>query len=111
MDVKSSNICVQNGDVVLIDLGSVAKFDHYTVSTSVYLPQDLEHKGNNRYKSSAATDWWMLAVVYTEKVHKIEIGGQKETPTMEKIFSYCVDTPLESILKSEMEKLQTPDSA
>lgn len=70
----------------MIDLGSVAPFGRISQSTSVYLPQDMQHRDNNSYISDVSIDFWMLSVVYMEKLFAIEIGGQKATPTTTKLL-------------------------
>ena len=69
MDVKPSNICVDGrGDFVLIDLGSIARFEQLTSSTWPYVPSDLHPlPPSERWTSSADVDWWMLAVTLAEK--------------------------------------------
>ena len=100
MDVKSSNICVNaSGDFILIDLGSVARLGRKTSSTHVYLPDDMHNRHENyQYTSSANIDWWMLAMVYVEKVHDVEIGGRLRSPTCEVIRELVKGTPIEILL-------------
>jgi len=43
MDIKPSNICVrENGDFVLVDLGSVVRKSELSESTVVYVPSDFQ---------------------------------------------------------------------
>jgi serine/threonine protein kinase len=76
MDVKPSNICLDsNGNFILIDLGSIAKFGSSTETTTVFVPSDLTiSNSTNRYASCAKHDWWMLAMTIAEKAYRQPIG-------------------------------------
>ena len=82
MDMKPSNVCFDaEGNVVLIDLGSVAKIGDNSQCTSVYLPFDLQNSdGSNTYRASVAIDWWMFLVTIAEKKGMITIGTVRNTP-------------------------------
>ena len=85
MDVKPSNICIrENGDFVLVDLGSVVRRDHYSESTAVYVPRDFQEgrSHGNRYLADDRIDWLMLGVTVAEKVCKVDVGGLKKTLTI-----------------------------
>ena len=63
MDIKPANICLDGaGEAFLIDLGSVCAFGAHTSSTPAYVPHDVLSR-----RSSAALDWWMLAMTLAEK--------------------------------------------
>ena len=63
MDVKPANICVTfDRHFCLVDLGSVAPFTQRSQSTVPYVPSDVDGA-----RSSAAVDWWMLAMSLAEK--------------------------------------------
>ena len=66
MDVKPANICMRdNGDFVLIDLGSVISIESYSLSTTVYLPRDYQpgRRVPYRYQATEIHDWVMLGSV------------------------------------------------
>jgi len=66
MDVKPANIFVdQDGQYVLGDLGSIARFDTKSASTMAYLPKDKRDR-----PASAAVDWWMTALT----IYDLSIG-------------------------------------
>lgn len=67
MDVKPSSICLDRRDFIFIDLYSVARFGDPTESTRTYIPSDLRPAAAARARSSAAIDWWMLAMTLAEK--------------------------------------------
>ena len=77
-DVKPGNVCISEdaNTFYLIDLGSISRFGEPTSSTAAYVPRDMK-----RGKSSAALDWWMLAVTLAEKAcgpeHALEVGGAR----------------------------------
>jgi serine/threonine protein kinase len=87
MDIKPANICVrENGDFVLVDLGSVAlKLDN-SESTVVYVPRDFQPRDkrspSNRYKAVDVNDWLMLGMTIAEKVYGLEVGGISPSPTV-----------------------------
>ena len=78
MDVKPANICLSARLFVLIDLGSVARFDEPTSTTMPYVPRDFP--GEMR-RSSALADWWLLAMTLAEKATGLAVG-EVRTPTM-----------------------------
>ena len=87
MDIKPANICVrENGDFVLVDLGSVAlKLDN-SESTVVYVPRDFQPRDkrspSNSYKAVDVNDWLMLGMTIAEKVYGLEVGGISPSPTV-----------------------------
>ena len=78
MDVKPANICLSARLFVLIDLGSVARFDEPTSTTIPYVPRDFPGKMRC---SSALADWWLLAMTFAEKATGLAVGEVKP-PTM-----------------------------
>ena len=82
MDVKPANICVAGAQgFVLVDLGSVARFDEVTATTAPYVAADFP--GAMR-RSSARADWWQLAMTLAEKAcgeHCLDVGV-REPPAM-----------------------------
>lgn len=87
MDIKPANICLrENGDFVLIDLGSVARKLDTSESTVVYLPRDFQprnkHTPNSKYKAVNVNDWLMLGMTIAEKVYGLEVGGRPPPPTV-----------------------------
>lgn len=78
MDVKPSNICLDSeGNLILIDLGSIQKFGSFTETTQVFVPSDLvstNPSSGNRYSSNAKHDWWMLAMTIADKAYVQPIG-------------------------------------
>ena len=82
MDVKPSNICVDGeGRFVLVDLGSIAPFGDATSSTPAYVPCDVAG-----WRSSAAVDWWMLAMTLAEKgcgEHALDVGSKSKSAPKE----------------------------
>lgn len=88
MDIKPANICLRdNGDFVLVDLGSVAMKLNFSESTVVYVPSDFQPRDkrnlNSKYKAVDANDWLMLGMTIAEKVYGLEIGGTAPPPTVE----------------------------
>lgn len=80
MDVKSSNILIScQGSFILGDLGSVAIFGNKSASTQPYVPLDMQ-KTPCILTASAGVDWWMLAMVFAEKVARLQLGGTKREP-------------------------------
>ena len=62
MDVKPSNICVDASErCVLVDLGSLERFGNWMVLMCVYVFCDMDLGF-----STAAIDWWMLAMTLAE---------------------------------------------
>jgi hypothetical protein len=58
MDVKPSNILIScEGSFVLSDLGSVAMFGYRTDSTSLYIPRDLQSKGDYKASKELGGGW------------------------------------------------------
>jgi serine/threonine protein kinase len=93
MDVKPSNICLrENGDSILIDLGSVVRVGVKSNCTHVYLPHDMMNTRwqDNTYVADKSIDWWMLSVVIAEKNFILEIGGQKNTPSRQELIDMFV---------------------
>jgi serine/threonine protein kinase len=92
MDIKPANICLrENGDFVLIDLGSVAMKLDVSESTVVYVPRDFQprnkHTPNSKYKALDTNDWLMLGMTIAEKVYGLEVGGSAPPPTVEGLTS------------------------
>jgi serine/threonine protein kinase len=88
MDIKPANICLrENGDFVLIDLGSVALKLNMSESTAVYVPRDFQPRDkrtpNNKYKAVDVNDWLMLGMTIAEKTYGLEVGGSAPPPTVE----------------------------
>ena len=92
MDMKPMNVCFNSeGDVVLIDLGSVVVLGNMTSScTAVYLPSDMQIQ-NGCYKASIEIDWWMLVVTMLEKMNLIKIGGALNTPPRKELANLFPD--------------------
>ena len=91
MDIKPANICLrENGDFVLVDLGSVVMKLEYSESTVVYVPSDFQpreiHTSSNKYKAVDINDWLMLGMTIAEKVFGLEVGGSAPPPTVEKLL-------------------------
>lgn len=62
MSIKPSNIFVDDdGNFMLGDLGSVARFERSTCSTKAYVPRDVY---SENMTSDAEVDWWMLALTF-----------------------------------------------
>ena len=107
MDMKPTNVCFNyEGDVVLIDLGSVVVLGNMTSScTAVYLPSDMQIK-NGRYKASSEIDWWMLVVTMLEKMNLVNIGGALNTPQRKELANLfpdvekCEVTAIMNLLKT-----------
>ena len=78
MDVKPANICLSAGAFVLIDLGSVARFNESASTTPAYVPSDYPR---NMKQSSALADWWLLAMTLAEKATGLDVGSAV-SPTM-----------------------------
>jgi len=88
MDIKPANICLrENGDFVLVDLGSVAMKLDVSESTVVYVPRDFQPRDkrtpNSKYKAVDVNDWLMLGMTIAEKVYGLEVGGSAPPPTIE----------------------------
>lgn len=78
MDIKPANICLDGaGEAFLIDFGSVCAFGAHTSSTPAYVPHYVLSR-----RSSAALDWWMLAMTLAEKACGPE-GGLPVGPCSE----------------------------
>lgn len=91
MDIKASNICIrENGNFVLIDLGSIVMKNSYSESTVVYVPRDFQPRdrnNSNRYKAVDLNDWLMLGMTIAEKVYGLEIGvNAKPPPTIQELI-------------------------
>ena len=96
MDVKPSNICINDdGDFVLIDLGSVASFESTNFhSTEAYQPKNPINSSNKvNYKvASAIVDWWMLAATLAERGCDLNGWGEgASNPTTQKTLKYIED--------------------
>ncbi len=71
-DVKSANICIDNnGDFILIDLGSTVKFGFRSASTTEYVPEDVDGTEG----ANALIDWWMLAMTVYDRMQPSLRGG------------------------------------
>jgi serine/threonine protein kinase len=85
MDMKPSNVCLNyDGNVVLIDLGSIVPVGISSSSTELYLPKDMHNPrsvGNNLHVASFDIDLWMLIVTVLEKASEIELTGSKLAPS------------------------------
>lgn len=69
MDIKPSNICTtENGNYILIDIGSVSRFNNTTSSNPYYLPEEISAIVSliGQIKSSPNIDWWMMAMLLME---------------------------------------------
>ena len=105
MDVKPSNICVEGGKFILIDLGSVTSFGTTSSCTTAFLPVNFLPPGTESIKGSAAIDWWMLATTIANKVGpeaSLPHGPKKRTK--EEVLSY-LRSNLPSLLDSLLTKL------
>jgi serine/threonine protein kinase len=92
MDIKPSNICLkENGDFVLIDLGSVARKFDSSESTVPYVPRDFQprdkHTPNSKYKAVGINDWLMLGMTIAEKVYGLVVGGTAPPPTVAELIT------------------------
>ncbi len=105
MDVKSSNIAVrENGDFVLIDLGSMVPPQQYSESTVVCVPRDFqprtrENRISNRYRASNRQDWLMLGMTIAEKVYSLDIGGAAQPPTVEALIGMLHDDSFAELIE------------
>mmetsp|Transcript_9179 Transcript_9179/g.9708 ORF Transcript_9179/g.9708 Transcript_9179/m.9708 type:complete len:270 (+) Transcript_9179:83-892(+) len=71
MDIKPTNIAIDySGRFILIDLGSTCEIDNMTESTPMFVPTGIKDF-HGLYKSSANTDFWMLATTLYSKHHEI----------------------------------------
>lgn len=69
MDIKPSNIAIDNeGNFVLIDLGSVAPVNEPTECTDLYLPSE-DGGTYGRYIATEKRDWLMLAITVYSKLN------------------------------------------
>jgi serine/threonine protein kinase len=102
MDVKPANICVNQGNFVLIDLGSIVKFGKRSSSTPAYIPSDFTET-----KGSAHCDWWMLAMTLSEKVECEEnlIQHEPKKRTMAELMEFLEDKVEATIYCGLAEKL------
>ena len=69
-DIKPDNVGLQVPETfVLIDLGSVSRFNARTSVTPAYVPRDFGDSAGlaRRYTSEPALDWWMLGMTLAEK--------------------------------------------
>jgi len=95
MDIKPANICLrENGDFVLVDLGSVAMKLDISESTVVYVPSDFQPRDkrtpNSKYKAVDINDWLMLGMTVAEKVYGLEVGGSASPPTVKSLITILV---------------------
>jgi serine/threonine protein kinase len=89
MDVKPTNICLrENGDSILIDLGSVVRVGVKSQCTHVYFPRDMRNTDwqDNTYVADISIDWWMLSVVIADKMFDLEIGSPRNTPSRQELI-------------------------
>jgi serine/threonine protein kinase len=78
MDIKPSNIAIDNeGNFVLIDLGSVAPIGEPTESTDLYLPSE-DGGTYGRYIATEKRDWLMLAITVYSKLNSSNWDGQNK---------------------------------
>jgi serine/threonine protein kinase len=91
MDIKPSNIAIDNeGNFVLIDLGSVARFNEPTECTDLFLPS--EDRGTyGRYIATEKRDWLMLAMTVYSKLNSSNWDGQRRIsePQLIKYLQSC----------------------
>ena len=88
MDTKPSNICIQDGNFILIDLGSVCVFQKKSSCTLAYIPRDLRPKSGD-VVASALLDWWMLLMTIGEKVGAdVSPDGGPRNYTRENLLQY-----------------------
>jgi serine/threonine protein kinase len=80
MDIKPSNIAIDyEGNLVLIDLGSVAQTGEPTESTELFLP--VEDRGTSgRYVATEKRDWQMLSLTVYSKVASDSWSGNNRIP-------------------------------
>jgi hypothetical protein len=58
-DLKPDNVCLkEDGNCVLVDLGSIAQFGEPAMTTIAYLPSDM---ANPPFVASEELDYWLLA--------------------------------------------------
>jgi len=93
MDIKPSNICVnEQGDFILVDLGSIVRRNEYSESTTVYVPPDFQPRKpsnpmSNKYHADNFIDFWMLGMTIAEKALEVNIGGIKPSPKCEELLN------------------------
>lgn len=93
MDIKPSNICIrENGNFVLIDLGSVTMKHLFSESTVVYVPRDFQPRDprnlSSKYQAVDLNDWLMLGMVIAEKVYGLVVGeGSSRPPTIQGLIN------------------------
>jgi serine/threonine protein kinase len=77
MDIKPSNIAIDNeGNFVLIDLGSVAPIGEPTESTDLYLPSEDIGTYDGRFIATEKRDWLMFAMTIYSKLNSRSWDGQ-----------------------------------
>jgi serine/threonine protein kinase len=84
-DIKPSNICLNNnGEFVIIDLGSARHFGSPIGSTRAYHPKGVDFSLASRH-----IDWWMLAATFTEKAcgWSTQWRGGPSNPTTEQVLN------------------------
>lgn len=106
MDVKSANICLTDaGDAVLIDLGSVCRFDERTESTPPYVPSDVDPNPES-IRARADVDWWMLAVTLAEKACSLDGKamrvGVSRRPTKAEVLQHLQHNKLVPAVLAEL---------
>lgn len=83
MDVKPSNILITyDGSFVLGDLDNISAFGSRAKTTVPYIPKDLQVLS---YIADSKVDWWMLAMIFAEKVTDLEISSPSSAPTRKKL--------------------------
>jgi len=110
MDVKPENIGLIEGKLILIDLGSTAKFGAFTEVTDEFVPNELKKDRTctaGLLVSSANADWWMLAMTFCYKMDGSLYGREANLKKSEiiKILNGSKNSNTQkSIEKSEKEK-------
>ena len=92
MDIKSSNICLkENGDFVLVDLGSVVVKHEISASTVAYVPRDFQPRfkyfPDSKYEAVDVNDWLMLGMTIAEKVYRLKVGFTTPPPTVDELVT------------------------
>ncbi len=80
MDVKSSNVLIAcDGTFILGDLDNISTFGNRAKTTLPYIPRDLQKVSG--YIADPIMDWWMLAMIFAEKVTKLIVDAASRAPT------------------------------